>query len=194
MTIGITLLAVVGGALLVTGGAFAWRWWNRAQNLVSHGYLTRLEVGLLNDTCEICHRRETDLYRGNVRAHLARPAWKGPVTCTDCHDFALRRTVNQKCVECHTARYEAFLTEWKTGFDEEAALIGKRLKRIESSVATLPREGLLGRRAERLLREAREALDLVKQGRGAHHPEAAEALLVTARHRAKELLETVARQ
>jgi hypothetical protein len=190
----IGIIAFMVAAMLVGGGILAWRWLNRTQNLVSHAQLTRLEAGLLNDTCEICHRRETELYRGNVKAHLARPAWKGPVTCTDCHDFALRRTVNEMCVECHTARYEAFLTEWKTRFDEEAALIGKRLKQIESGVASLPREGFLVRRAERLMKEAREALDLVKQGRGAHHPEAAEALLVLARHRAKELLETVARQ
>lgn len=190
----IGIIAVMVAAVLVGGGASAWRWWNRMQNLVSHARLTRLEAGLLNETCEICHRRETELYRGNVRAQLVRRAWKGPVTCTDCHDFALKRTVSQKCVECHTAGYEVFLTEWTTGFDEEAAVIGRRLKQLEAAVAVLPREGFLVRRAERLMKEAREALDLVEQGRGAHHPEAADALLVIARRKERELLETVARQ
>jgi len=165
-----------------------------AQDILSHGYLTRLEVGLLNDACEMCHRLETDLYRGNVGVRLARRAWKGPVTCTDCHDFAVNKTVSEKCVECHPPRYAAFLTEWGTGFDEEAALVQRKLERVESTLARVPRESVLARRAGRLMKEAREALDLVQRGRAAHHPEAAESLLLMARRKAGEALEAGIRQ
>lgn len=190
----ITLLVVAVGAALVAGGAFAWRWWNRTQNIVSHAHLTRLEVGLLNDTCEMCHRPETQLYRGNVKTRPVRQAWKGPVTCTDCHDFVTKQPVSQKCVECHTPRYVVFLAEWGAGFDAEVGLIGKELKRAESALVGIPRNSLLARRADRLMKEAREALDLVKHGRGAHHPEAARLLLDVARRRATELFEIAARE
>lgn len=106
--------------MLVAAGVFAWSSFNRAQIIASHSRLTRLEVGLLNDTCEMCHQRETKLYRGEVNTGpvRVRQAWKGPVTCTDCHDFVSKAAVSQKCVECHTASYLIFLTEWTTGFDE----------------------------------------------------------------------------
>jgi len=113
------IFIVAGAAMLVAAGVFAWSAFNRAQIRVSHSRLTRLEVGLLNDTCEMCHRRESDFYRGNVKVSVARAAWKGPVTCTDCHDFIRQEPVAQKCVESHTASYLIFLAEWTAGFDEE---------------------------------------------------------------------------
>jgi len=39
---------VAGVAGLVAGGAFGWSSFNRAQTIVPHSRLTRLEVGLLN--------------------------------------------------------------------------------------------------------------------------------------------------
>jgi hypothetical protein len=151
---------------------------------------------LRNEQCKSCHRAETEFYRGDVKASLVRvkPAWKGPVTCTDCHDFALNQTVSQKCVECHTVSYLAFLTEWTIGFDEEVALIAEKLKRAKSALANAPREGLLVTRAERLMKEAQEALDLVKRGQGAHHPDASELLLVIARQKAQKAIEIAARR
>jgi hypothetical protein len=194
MTILKGIFIVAGMAVLVAGGAFAWSSFNRAQNIVSHSRLTRLEVGLLNDTCEMCHRRESEFYRGNVKVSLARPAWKGPVTCTDCHDFIRKEPVAQKCVECHTASYLIYLTEWTTGFDEELALIDKKLKRAESALARAPREDVLVTRAKRLVKEAREGLDLVKRPIGAHHPDAARALLAVANQKAEKALAIAARR
>jgi len=79
-------------------------------------------------------------------------------------------------------------------FDEEVALIRRKLARVESMRAGAPRGGLLARRAERLMKEAREALDFVERGRAAHHPEAAELLLLIAGRNARALLEAGARQ
>ena len=183
---------VAGVAGLVAGGAFAWSSFNRAQTMVSHSHLTRLDVGLLNETCEMCHRQESDFYRGNVKVSLARPAWKGPVTCTDCHDFVSKAAVSQKCVECHTASYLVLLTEWTRGFDEEVAMLAKKLKRAESALAIAPRGGVLAIRAGRLLKEARDGLELVKRAQGVHHPEAAQAILAVARQKAEKALDIVA--
>lgn len=194
MTILKGIFIVAGAAVLVAGGVFAWSSFNRAQIIVSHSRLTRLEVGLLNDTCEMCHRRESDFYRGNLKVRVARPAWKGPVACTDCHDFIRQEPVAQKCVECHTASYLIFLTEWTAGFDEEIALIAKKLKRAESALARAPREDVLVARAERLVNEARAGLDLVKRPVGAHHPDAARALLEVARQKAEKALAIAARR
>ena len=190
---------LVGGAAalfaaLVAGSVLAWFWWNRIQNKVSHRYLTKLEVGLLNDTCEMCHRPESEFYRGNVKISLARRVWKGPVTCTDCHDFVRNEAVSQKCVECHTASYLVFVTEWTTGFVEEMAFIAKKLERTESVLAAAPRGGLLVTRAARLVREARAELGLVQRAQGVHHPETAYALLAVARQKAEKALDIVARQ
>jgi hypothetical protein len=194
MTIPKGIFMVAGAAVLVAAGVFAWSSFNRAQIIVSHSRLTRLEVGLLNDTCEMCHWPESEFYRGQVKVSLARPDWKGPVTCTDCHDFVHKEPVAQKCVECHTTSYLLFLTEWTTGFDEEIALIAKRLQRAESALARAPREDVLVPRAKKLAKEAREALDLIKRGRGVHHPDAAHALLAVARQKAENALAIEARR
>lgn len=194
MTIPKGIFIVAGAAVLVAAGVFAWSSFNRAQIIVSHSRLTRLEVGLLNDTCEMCHRPESEFYRGNVKVSLARPDWKGPVTCTDCHDFVRKEPVAQKCVECHTTSYLAFLTEWSAGFGEEMALIAKKLKRAESALAAGPRGGVAVARAGRLVKEAREGLEVIRRAQGVHHPEAAQALLAVARQKAEKALDAIARR
>lgn len=184
----------VAGAMVFSmagGGLLGW-----TANLGGQVRLRVPHANLRNELCESCHRAETEFYRGDPITSLVRmkPAWKGPVTCTDCHDFVLGQAVSQKCVECHTARYLAFLTEWTTGFDEEVALIAEKLKRAESALADAPREGMLVARAERLIRGAREALELVARGRGAHHPANAESLLGIARQKAQKAIEITARR
>jgi hypothetical protein len=76
------------------------------------------------------------------------------------------------------------LTEWTTGTDPDIAGTAAALRRAEA----------LGRRASAQVRadvkEAREALALVRRARPAHNPEAAAALLEAARKKVEAIAGT----
>jgi len=175
--------------MLLIGGVGASFWFSRPQSTINHTLIT-------SNYCEMCHRPEAELYRGDVKIRLVgiRPSWKGPVTCNDCHDYILHQSMSQRCVECHSAPYLVFLTEWTTGFDEEMKLIANKLQRVESALAGAAPGNVLGIRAKRLLKETREILDFVKKGRAVHNPNVARALLTVARQKSEQALDAVARQ
>lgn len=134
-----------------------------------------------NERCESCHRVQSAFYRGETKAGLAKA---GPnvmanvVGCTGCHDMAKKHSrgaVGEKCVGCHDAAYTSFLTEWTAGTDQDITKTAAAVRRAEG----------LGRRASAQdradVKEAREALALVRKARPIHNPEAAAALLEAAR-------------
>jgi len=94
--------------------------------------------------------------------------------------------VGDKCVGCHDAAYTAFLGEWTAGLDKETAVAAAALRRAESALQRERRAGRQAPETEALVRQAREALDLVRKARGVHNPSAAEALLTASRQKAEE--------
>jgi hypothetical protein len=178
---------IVTLAVSIAGGALmAWT--------VSLDGLKVPHRSLRGEYCESCHQQESEFYRGNVKVTLVGRTWKGPVTCIDCHDFIRKEGVGQKCIECHTTSYLVFLEEWTSGFDEERALIEKKVQRAESALAGGPGVDVVGARVEKLVRESREALERVRRGPGVHHPEAARALLTLARQKADRALDLSVRR
>ncbi|MBI3456718.1 MAG: hypothetical protein HY002_13150 [Candidatus Rokubacteria bacterium] len=152
---------------------------------------------LQNDRCESCHRAQAAFYRGQAQTDLVKVepnAMADAVPCTGCHDFTLkhsRQAVGQKCVGCHDASYAAFLGEWTTGLDEEAARVSAILRRAEATLAGARRAGRETGDADALVKEARRALSLVRGARGAHNPGVAAALLEVARQKAEAALARV---
>lgn len=96
--------------------------------------------------------------------------------------------MGQKCLACHDEAYAAFMGEWTTGLDKEVARTTEVLKRAEAAVARARRAGHPRPEASALLKEAREALALVRRARGVHNPAAAEALLEAVRRKAEAAL------
>ncbi|MBI3031619.1 MAG: hypothetical protein HYY64_19120 [Candidatus Rokubacteria bacterium] len=148
----------------------------------------------MNDRCESCHRSQSVFYRGQVKTTLAKVepnVMVDAVGCTGCHDWTQkhsRQAVGQKCVGCHDAAYVSFATEWTAGLDEQATRAAAALKRAEAALSAARRAGRGSPGADLLVKEARDALALVKTARGVHNPSAAEALLEAARLKAEEAL------
>lgn len=147
-----------------------------------------------NERCESCHSAQSAFYRGQTKTDLAKiepNAMASAVACTGCHDWSRkhsRQAVGDKCVGCHDAAYTAFLGEWTAGLDKETAAAAAALKRAESALQRERRAGRQAPETEVLVRQAREALDLVRKARGVHNPSAAEALLMASRQKAEEAL------
>lgn len=142
-----------------------------------------------NERCESCHRVQSAFYRGTTKTALAKV---GPnvmvnaVGCTGCHDMAKkhsRQAVGEKCVSCHDAAYTSFLTEWTTGTDQEMAKTAAAVRRAEA----LARGGRATAEVRAVVKEAGEALALVRRARPVHNPDAASALLEAARQKVEAI-------
>ena len=144
-----------------------------------------------NERCETCHREQSAFYRGTVRTALARitpNVMAEAVACTGCHDFShrpSRASLATACTGCHERTYLALLAEWTTGVSRDLSQAAEALRAAEAAVARA-RPGERNVPAARaLVKEAREALTLVRAGGGAHNPVAADDLLRAARERAE---------
>jgi len=140
-----------------------------------------------NERCESCHRAQSAFYRGETKTELAKV---GPnvmvnaVGCTGCHDMAKkhsRQAVSGKCVGCHDPAYTSFLDEWTTASDQAISRTAAAVKRAEAAV------GRGGPEARARLKEARDALTLVRKARPVHNPDTASALLEAARQKAEAI-------
>ena len=142
-----------------------------------------------NERCESCHRVQSTFYRGATTTTLAKVApnvMVNAVGCTGCHDMAQkhsRQAVGEKCVSCHDAAYTSFLTEWTAGTDQEIAKTAAAVGRAEA----LARGGRATPEVRALVKEARDALALVRKARPVHNPEAASALLEAARRKVEAI-------
>jgi hypothetical protein len=148
-----------------------------------------------NERCETCHRAQSAFYRGEAKTTLAKVepnVMVNAVACVGCHDVSKkqppRQAVEAKCVGCHDKGYAGFMTEWTAGLDKEVAKADDALKRAESSLVRGRRSGHTLADADALLKEAREALGLVKKAKGVHNPSLAQALIDAARQKAERVL------
>ncbi len=152
-----------------------------------------------NERCERCHRPQAAFYRGETKTSLVKVEpnlMAAAVSCTGCHDFGRkhsRAAVGEKCVGCHEATYTALMSEWTTGFDADLKKTAGALKIAETALARARRAGRKIPAAEALMKEAREALALVRSARPAHNPLAADALVQAARAKVEETLAKIGR-
>jgi hypothetical protein len=143
-----------------------------------------------NDRCEGCHKTQSAFYRGTASSTLAKiepNSMAAAVGCIGCHDLTKKHTraaVGEKCLTCHDKSYEGFVSEWTTGLDAEMKKTLDVVAAAEAAVTKSRRAGRQAGEAERLLKDARDALALVRSARGAHNPPAADALLGAAREKA----------
>lgn len=152
---------------------------------------TSCHHGPQNDRCESCHAAQSAFYRGRTKTALATLSpnlMAETVGCTGCHDVsakASREAIGQKCLGCHDAPYLALLREWTTGFDGDIRATAEAVERGQRAVSAARRAGRTVPAATVAgLKEAREALALVRRARSPHNPLAADALLAAARARA----------
>jgi hypothetical protein len=144
-----------------------------------------------SEQCEGCHRQQTAFYRGTVSTGLAKivpNVMAEAVACTGCHDFShapSRAALATACTACHERTYLPLLTEWTTGFGRDLTQTSDAVRAGEAAVAQARQAGRSTANAQALLKEAREALGLVRAGGVAHNPLAADELLRGARERAE---------
>lgn len=146
--------------------------------------------------CGQCHKAQTALYRGKVKAFGVTPepdvmAAAG-TACTECHD--LRKgtqtvlTVKEKCEGCHDAGYGAMLLDWK---EEITAKENALAVSIEEAREYLDRSRKMGRKVDeelRLLQGAEANYLIVTNGRGSHNYELSTELLKAARESVDRIL------
>jgi hypothetical protein len=151
-----------------------------------------------NERCESCHREQTAFYRGTTKTPLAPVApniMAAAVTCTNCHDFAKpkpRAAIAEACTGCHEPAYLPLLTEWTKGAAADVKAAVGAVAAAERALAAARRAGRRTPEADARLREAREALALVRAGGVPHNPLAANALLERARKAADSALAAAA--
>ncbi len=145
-----------------------------------------------NERCEGCHRMQSAFYRGETKTDLVRlepNVMANAVGCTGCHDLSRkhsRAAVAEKCVGCHDPAYTSFMDEWTTGVDKAVAEVSRAISRAETATSTERRAGHKVAGAEALVRQARDALALVRKARGVHNPTGVDALLGLAREKAEQ--------
>ena len=144
-----------------------------------------------NERCESCHRDQTAFYRGTLKTPLASVApnvMASAVTCTNCHDFSKpkpRAAIADACTGCHEPTYLPLLAEWRKGAVDVSAAIAA-VAAAERAVGAARRAGRRTAEAEARIKEAHQALALVRAGGVAHNPVAAFTLLARARDAATE--------
>jgi hypothetical protein len=154
--------------------------------------------GAENERCESCHRTQSAFFRGQVRTDLVKVepnVMADAVTCTGCHDWSKkhsRQAVGEKCLGCHDAGYAKYIGQWTTALDTEAVRVTAVVTRADAAIAQERRKGRQVGDAATLVREARQALALVRNARGVHNPPASQALLQIARTKAEEALASTA--
>lgn len=142
-----------------------------------------------NERCESCHRVQSTFYRGTVTTDLAKVTpnvMVNAVGCTGCHDMAKkhsRQAVSVTCVGCHDQAYASVMDEWTKGADPDLARTAAAVQRAE----TLVRGGRATAESRARIKEARDALALVRKARPVHNPEAASALLEAARRKVEAI-------
>lgn len=147
-----------------------------------------------NDRCESCHRSQSAFYRGETKTILAKVEpnlMAAAVQCTACHDWSRkhsRAAIREQCLGCHDASYTPLLTEWTAGFDGDLRKTAEIIRSAEAAIARARRAGRVTPEAEAQLKEARDALMLVRRARPVHNPLAADAILRAARDRAAAVL------
>ena len=145
-----------------------------------------------NDRCESCHRDQTAFYRGTLKTALAPVApnvMASAVTCTNCHDFSKpkpRAAIADACTGCHEATYLPLLGEWAKGATSDVKSAADSVAAAERAIAAAHRAGRQTVDADARIKEARQALALVRAGGVAHNPVTAFTLLARARDAAND--------
>ncbi len=140
--------------------------------------------------CKSCHSRvHQDVQRlyagvgGHGAPQTPSAMYTARVACVACHNQAAKLpghdTVNvaseSSCMSCHGIKYANVLPGWETGMQRKVQLVGPVVNAAQSAASAVP----LGRRAvaDSLLGLARQNVEFVRSGKGAHNIVYADQLL-----------------
>jgi len=141
-------------------------------------------------SCESCHTQQAALYRGQ----LVGTAIKGDpdvmaqaeVGCEGCHDLTSRepviRTVQQACLTCHEAGYDAMVVEWINEDQQRVQELAVLLVQADAQLRGLSGAALAERRQS--LEDAKRIHSALLTAKGAHNS----SLAADAAKRAREQL------
>ncbi len=140
--------------------------------------------------CKSCHtsvhKDEQRIYAGiggHGVAQTPSAMYTARVSCVGCHNQAAKLpghdtvqvTGESSCMSCHGIKYANVLPGWESQMERKVQLVGPIVDAAQATSAAAP----LRRRAvaDSLLREARENLEFVRSGKGAHNIVYADQLL-----------------
>jgi nitrate/TMAO reductase-like tetraheme cytochrome c subunit len=151
--------------------------------------IVALKTAVMLD-CQSCHsnvhRDEQQLFAG-IGGHgvpnTPSSMYTARVACVGCHNQASKLpghdTVNvasaSSCMSCHGIKYANVLPGWEAGMERKVQVVGPVVSAAEAAAAVVP----LARRAvaDSLLSQARQNVEFVRSGKGAHNIVYADQLL-----------------
>lgn len=140
--------------------------------------------------CRSCHSGTHDEARkmyagigGHGTGTMPSSMYLARVSCEGCHGLpgqieghaTVQRAGEATCMSCHGIRYANILPTWQEGIDQRLGEVTGIVRQAEASVARVPAARRAG--ADSLLGLARENVELVRQGGGAHNIAFADTLM-----------------
>lgn len=140
--------------------------------------------------CQSCHEGSHEAARrmyagigGHGTEAMPSSMYLARVSCEGCHGLPgeiegharVQRAGEATCLSCHGVRYANILPTWQEGLEQRLSQVTTILREAEASVSREPAEGRVA--ADSLLDLARENVDLVRQGNGAHNIAFADRLM-----------------
>ncbi len=140
--------------------------------------------------CAACHQRvheaQQQLYAG-IGGHEAAEApssmFLARVSCTGCHELprnvsaheSVRFAGEASCLSCHGIRYANILPSWQQEMDRKVRLTARVVEGAGRAAGSAPVR--VRAQVDSLLRLARENVEFVERGKGAHNIAYADGLL-----------------
>jgi len=151
--------------------------------------------------CSSCHpghhAAQKELFigtGGKGTEQMPDPMFLMRVSCTGCHishkgdEFKGKTAFASPaaCISCHGADYGQILEEWERVIGEALSQILPALNRAESELKITTKRGEAYLKGKRLLEEAKDNIELVKEGKGVHNIKYSIHLLEVANQKLKE--------
>jgi nitrate/TMAO reductase-like tetraheme cytochrome c subunit len=156
--------------------------------------------------CSSCHpghhAAQKELFMGTGGTgteQMPDPMFLVRVSCTGCHishkGDQLKGTSAfaspAACVSCHGGNYGQILEDWKKIIGQGLSQIVPALNRAEAELKTTSKKGEAYLRGKSLIAEARENIDLVREGKGVHNIKYSIQLLQVADQKLKEGMKAI---
>ncbi len=140
--------------------------------------------------CRACHQGTHDLQQrmyagigGHRIENMPSSMFLASVSCQGCHELPTQVRGHEEvqlageasCLSCHGTRYANILPSWQQEMERRLGRMDAVVKGAQRTLGTAPLRGRAT--ADSLLRLARENVEFVRQGKGAHNIAFADELL-----------------
>jgi len=176
----------------------------RCHDEIRHRVLERAQS--VEMECTSCHpqqhaaQKELFLGIGGYGVdYMPDPMFLTRVSCTSCHIFhkgdpyrgTTAYSTAAACMSCHGTKYGKILERWRSLMKKNLSIVLPSLSKAQSELSRARRDDGNYREAKKLLKEAKENIDLVRYGKGVHNIKYSANLLNTANSMIQEAMKLI---